>query len=83
MGEAGQAVLVLPGDTVFFHDVFGGDAHMVTVENFIQPVMHQQILYRTCAGQLHAVAPPGLGKGHGGIAHALLAAGNDHLGLAA
>ena len=74
----GEVVLLLAGDLPALRDVLGGVAHVVAVEGIPQPVADHRIdelgiAHLDAVAQMDAVRR---------LAHALLAAGDDDLGIA-
>src|SRR5436190_16547074 len=74
----GKAVLLLAGDLPALRDILGGVAHMVAVERIPQPVTDHRIdelgvPHFDAVAQMDAVRR---------LAHALLPAGDDDLGIA-
>ena len=67
-------------DVVFSHKVFGGNAHVVVVERIPQAIADHGVDDLTVA---HAQTGAGTGHDVVGQAHVFLAAGDDHLGIAA
>ena len=81
VAEHGEAVLILAADGIEFGNGLGGDAHVVAVENLVEGVVDHQVIDLADPGEFHAVAPAGLGQGHGHHAHVFLTAGQHHLCL--
>ena len=76
--RGGELVLLLAGDLPALRDVLGGVAHVVAVEGIPQPVPdhrvdHLGIAHLDAVAQMDAVRR---------LAHALLPAGDDDLGIA-
>lgn len=78
--SGGEGVLLLAGQAVLLRQVLGGDAHVVVVEGVPQAVLDHAVDQLRMA---HAQAGAGAGHDVGRQAHVLLAAGDDHLGVAA
>ena len=79
LAGGGELVLLLAGDLELGGHVFGGGSHVVAVEGVPQPVLDHGVDHAEVA-HLDALAQI---SGVGGLAHALLAAGDDDLALAA
>ena len=73
-----QFVLLLPGNIVAGGNVFGGNSHVVTIEDLIQRIKNHQVNGFT-EGHIHAVTPAGFGQTDRNIAHVFHAAGDDNL----
>ncbi len=74
----GKIVLLLPGDLPALRDILGGVAHVVAVERIPQPVADHRVDELRVA-HLDAVAQVDAVRR---LAHALLTAGDDDLGIA-
>src|SRR5690606_15969682 len=74
-----EGILFLAADAVFFDDVLGGDAHVVIVEGIPQAIVDHGVDHCPVT---HALAVAAVGNNVGRLAHAFLAAGNHHLGVA-
>jgi hypothetical protein len=78
--SGGEGVLLLAADLVFVDQILGSDAHVVIVERIPQTVAdHRVDDLRVAHAQTGACARHHIV----GQAHVFLAAGNDHLGVAA
>ncbi|MDT4818636.1 hypothetical protein FQZ97_517340 [compost metagenome] len=80
LGPRGKAVLLFAADAVVLHQVLGGDAHVVVVEGVPEAVLDHAV---DQFGVAHAQAGARGGHDVRGEAHVLLAAGDDHPGVAA
>ena len=80
LGPGGKGVLALTADVEGISQILGGNAHVVVVKGVPQAVQNHAVLQ---AGVAETQAVAGAVHQIGGIAHALLAAGDDDLGVAA
>ncbi len=75
-----EGILLLASQAVLLDQVLGGDAHVVIVERIPQAIADHGV---DDLRVTHAQAGAGAGHDVVGQAHVLLAAGDDHLGVAA
>ena len=76
----GIGILRLAAQAVFLREVLGGDAHVAVVEGVPQAIVDHAVEHLRMP---HAQAAARAGQQVGGEAHVFLAAGDDHLGVAA
>jgi hypothetical protein len=74
----GKGILFLAGDAEFFGHVFGGDAHVVPVEDVEEAVEHHAVDH---FGVAHTGAPPSLGDVKRGDGHIFDATGQHDIGI--